>query len=208
MKTHSILKVPVIIIKIVMVITIITGTLITFSLIHSGYSPAIYNKVLLNDRGFEMDFNYSKSNPIPPESLSEYTETGDNAIYLNKLTFSTKLRIWLQFAFVLTAYVLIMWELVSFSSSIKTYSSFFVNCTKTFKRLEIYVGILFLISFIVSIANFNITMKFPDGVIHKFNPDIELISSFRYLIFLFVLMILSSVFKEGERMKNEMDLTI
>jgi len=210
MKTQSILTVASIILKITMVITIIVGTLVTVGLIHSSYSTA-YNNVTIQEKDIGIDFTNKPADSVSPQTYVEYAESGDKAIYLSKLTFASKFRIWIQMMCILSIYILIIKELISFIRNIKSYSSFFINCSKTFRRLKMFLAALLLVSIAVSLINFKYTMQFSGGEVIQINSTtsgIYLTSTFYFLISIFVLTILGSAFKEGERMRKENELTI
>ncbi|MDA3906991.1 MAG: hypothetical protein PF484_13045 [Bacteroidales bacterium] len=210
MKTQSILTVAAIILKIAMVTTIIVGTLVTISLIHSSYSPA-YNNVTIHEKGIGINFTNKLAQTVPPQTYAEYVASGDKAIYLSKLTFATKFRIWIQIMCILSIYILIIKELISFIRNIKSYSSFFINCSKTFRRLKMFLVSLLLVSIAVSLIKFKYTMQFSGSEVIRISDHtsgIYLNSSFYLLISIFVLTILGSAFKEGERMRNENKFTI
>ncbi len=175
--------------------------------IHSFISPESYDKVVFKiDRG--IDINNNKTNPLPPGSYAEYKQSGDKNFYFNKLTLGTKLSMFIHIFLSVGFILLVLKELVNFLNSVKEYSSFFVNNYLYFKRIGIYSIFLFVYSFLSNLAGLKLSMRFADGVVHY----VQHIYNYTHYISLCAIIILSfiasRVFKEGERLRSENELTV
>lgn len=175
--------------------------------IHSFISPESYDKVVLKPvRGVVFDNN--KTNPLPPGSYAEYKQLGDKNFYFNKLTTGTKISILMHILIGAGFILLVLKEFINFLNSVKEYSSFFVNNSNYFKRIGIYFGIMLVWSFLINFFGIKLSMKFPDGVV----DNVQHYYYINYYISICVMIILSfvasMVFKEGERLRSENELTV
>ncbi|GEM_PF-3466277 len=208
MKTNNVLGFSVVFFKFLLVTAFLGVILVTFVLIHSEFHSASYNSVIVKiDRGIELI--HSSANSLPPDSYAEYIKTKNETIYFSKLNLRSKLSIWFFVVISLVLSMLILKELIRFMQSTKRYSSFFIENSMVFKKISSYIGAFLVLNIILSFWNFNIKMIFPDGFVQKYGNHYINLSSIITICSLWLLfLILSQVFKEGERVKQENELTI
>lgn len=208
MKTNKVLRLSAVFFKFLLVTAFLGIVLVTFVLIHSEVHSESYNKVIVKiDRGIEL--KYSSANSFPPDSYAEYVKTKNETIYFSKLNLGSKLSIWFLFVTGLALSILILKKLIRFMQSTKRYSSFFTGNSKVFRKISSYIGVFLGLNLILSFWSFNLTMVFPDGFLQKHGSHYINLSSTIAICSLWLLfLILSQVFKEGERMKQENELTI
>ncbi len=103
-----------------------------------------------------------------------------------------------------------MKNLIFFFNSVKDYSTFFINNSRHFKIIAILLAVIYLFSLASNIISEDVSMRFPDGVVRNINsgfhfslPELAIYTSLIILSF-----ISSLVFKEGENLRVENQLTI
>jgi hypothetical protein len=208
MKTNNILGFSAVFFKFLLVTAFLFVILVTVVLIHSEIDPASYNGVILKiDRGLELSNSSAKS--LPPVSYAEYIKTKNETIYFSKLNLGSKVTIWFFVVISLALCNLILKELIRFIQSTKRYSSFFTENSIAFKKMSTYMGAFLVLDIILNFWSFNIKMIFPDGIVQRHSSQYINLSSIILICSLWLLfLILSQVFKEGERVKQENELTI
>jgi hypothetical protein len=207
MKTFKFLFVANIFFKTCMVLISLALIALIILFIHTFISPESYDKIVLEAQ-HGIGYNYTNHNHVPPVSYAEYIQLKDKNFYFNKLTLGTKISILMHFLLGVGFILLVFKELNNFLTSVKEYSSFFVNNHLYFKRIGIYFSIMLLWNIINNLAGIKISMKFPDGYIdnvhHYYN-----ISYYIVMCAIIILVFIASlVFKEGERLRIENDLTV
>ena len=208
MKTNKVLSFSSAFFKFLLVTSFLGVILVTFVLIHSEFHSASYNSIILKiDRGIE--FTHSSTNPLPPDSYAEYIKTKNESIYFSKLTLLSKLSIWLFVVISLVLIMLILKELIRFIHSTRKYSSFFIENSIVFKKISNYVAAYFALYVILSFWSLKMIMVFPDGLVKKYGTQYINLGSIILICSLWLLLLIfSQVFKEGERVKQENELTI
>lgn len=151
---------------------------------------------------------YDKTNPLPPGSYAEYKQLNDKNFYFNKLTAGTKIYLLMRVLFSAGVILLVIKELINFLNSVKEYSSFFVNNYLYFKRIAFYSIVLFVYRFLSDLAGTDVSMRFPDGdayyTMHYFNIALY----FAICALIILSFVASLVFKEGDRLRSENELTV
>ena len=208
MKTIKILFVAEMFFKTCMVLICLVLVAIIVVFIHTFISPESYDKVVLkfDERG--IGYNCNESNPLPLGSYNEYIKGSNKNFYFNKLTLGTKISIIMRVLFGAGFILLVLKELINFLNSIKKFSSFFVNNYIYFKRIGIYFIIMLVWSFIINIAGIKLSMKFPDGVVDNVQHNYNIAYYFSMCAMIILTFVASLVFKEGERLRSENDLTV
>ena len=176
--------------------------------IHSFISPKSYEKVLLKIDSRGVNFVYDKTNPLPPGSYAEYKQLNDKNFYFNKLTPGTKIYILMRVLFFAGVILLVIKELINFLNSVKEYSSFFVNNYLYFKRIGFYSVILVVYGFLSDLGGTEVSMKFPDEMVHSVQHYINIPYYFFMCTMVILSFVASMVFKEGERLRIENELTV
>jgi len=172
---------------------------------HSLNSPTSYDKVIVKfDRG-DIRFTYVPNAPSPPGSYAEFKKGNNKNFYFSKLSLGSKVYILLRSLFDIGIILLVFNQLIFFLRSVKKYSSFFVNNYIYFKRIGNYFCILLAFNLIIK-SYMDLSMIFPDGIAYETRLSFEFpLSNCAVAILSFVA---SLVFKEGERLRSENDLTV
>ncbi|MBN2485626.1 MAG: DUF2975 domain-containing protein [Bacteroidales bacterium] len=192
-------------IKIAIVICCLMIAFLLFITIHSTISSRYYDKLILNKQGA---FEYSPHAQEPLISYSEYKDGKNLNIYFNRITFASKARYMFFPLLKLFLVLLILLEFNKILLSIKTYSSFFVNNSKYCKRIGIYLMLILACTLISDIIGIKVSMNFPDGAIINTSHFFYINNYLTTLLFLSMAFILSAIFKEGERLRIENELTV
>lgn len=211
MKNKSILKTAQRLFTFLMVIYGLFIILITFVITYS----CIYPKSKFNDRikltieknNINISFvkNYDKS----PETLLEYKDFGGSNVYFNKLNKLSKVKLLLLSVIPGIFYFLIFKELLHFFKSVRNYSTFFIQNSIHFKKIGWYLILTMCSSLIIIFFANGLNMEFPDGGVQKNIPlSINLASIIQYIAFILLSFTASLVFKEGESLRVENELTI
>ena len=207
MKTIKFLFVAEMFFKTCMVLITLALVAIIILFIHTFISPESYDKVVLKaEKG--VGFNYGITLTEPPGSMAEYTQGSNKNFYFNKITLGTKISILMQILLGFGLILLVLKELINFLSSVKEYSSFFVNNYIYFKRIGIYFSIMLVWHFIINLAGMKLSMKFPDGVVDNVQHNYNIAYYFSMCAMIILTFVASLVFKEGERLRSENDLTV
>jgi hypothetical protein len=209
MKKIKTLSVAEIFFKTLMGLTILISLFVIFIFIHSKYSPDTYNNLMINNHNGR-NLRYMVDAQTIPDTYAEWKESENQYIYYNLLTSKSKRSIILPTLLIALFTLLILKELVNFVNSIKNYSSFHNENSKYFKRMAKYFSIILIYKLIFFIPTSPLQMAFPDNPTHLvLLPEGK---SLNFLIFvpacLILCLVISKVFKEGERLRIENELTI
>lgn len=183
----------------------IVGIILTlFVFVHIEFSPGSYEKVIINKNG--NGWTYNKKNPKAPLTFEEYEKTKNSNIYLSKINRTDRIIFFLRSIFSFTILLLIVNQLVNFILSVKDFTSFHGKNSIYFRKICTYLGVILIFELLFSIKSF--TMIFPDRVYTSRFINID-ISPFIFIIGGIILsFVISEVFKEGEQLRIENDLTI
>lgn len=190
--------------KILMGLSVIGILFILVVFIHSEFSPQTYNKVIVNKENYNLSYNINT--PPAPATYDEYKKSNNENIYYNKLSSVSKVILIIRIIISLIFTFLIINQLLNFINSVKNYSTFYGNNSKYFQKMGKYFSILLLFQILFSQKTY--TIVFPDYahtyLFIEFNltPYIFLGGS------LILCLIISQVFKEGEQLRIENDLTV
>jgi len=178
-----------------------------FVVVHSTIAPQYYDKLVLNQKGgFEFSLNLSE----PSDSNTGYNDGKNLNIPFSRITFTSKIFIFLRTLLEQSIVLLILFELLKISFSIKKYSSFFVNNSIYFKRIGVYLIIYLAYSFVSDIIGVHVSMNSSIGVYRQDIPCTNINANDYVTTLLCIIMafIASAIFKEGERIRIDNELTV
>jgi len=178
-----------------------------FVVVHSTIAPQYYDKLVLNQRGgLEYTVNLSQ----PSDSNTIYNNGKNLNIPFSRITFTSKIFIFLRILLEQSILLLILFELLKISFSIKKHSSFFVNNSIYFKRIGVYLIIYLAYNFISDISGVHVSMNSSAGVYRQAIPctNININDYVTTLLFMTMAFIASTIFKEGERIRIDNELTV
>lgn len=212
MKSQKLVSIFTVILKLSLFVNIIMGIALITVAIHSTFSPTTYEKLEIKRNSYF--FKHSCSSEISKNQIYSDSKSIENSgkeiYYFTKQDVATRISLVFSTLILLTFSLLVTRELLRFTSSLKNHQSMFLNSSKCFSRISIYLGIIFLFVFIASLIPLEIVSSFNEGGAIRtvstksfsFNVDFGLI------VLLVFSLLLSAVFKEAERLRSENELTI
>jgi hypothetical protein len=203
MKKNQVLESAEIFFKFLKGLTFLGGIILVTIIIYSFFSPTAFgtfNKKEANT------ISYNTTNIDSRKSTHEEFKINKLDItLLNKLTPFSRSFLLIASIFYFTISILILKELTKFVKSVNDYNSFHSKNSKYFTNIGKYFGYLFLFKIIASFIPMVIKTgenKYQTLVSFEIEPFINYTAGF-LLAYTF-----AYVFKEGERLKNENELTI
>ena len=212
METNRKLKIASVFFKIVCVLFIVIPLSIIFIVVDSTYHPERYNKVTVSKTGGVL---YSNLTPDSPVFYDDWKETTKDIYYLNRLSFQNK--VWITIINVVPSVILVLCVicLIKYLQSINNYNSFFTKGTYFISKIKIYLFIIlayYVLSYLTGIRLEMFLLKSsnaPDyyGVTHW--QRVLNISPFITVCAVIIICYISElILKEGERLRNENELTV
>ncbi len=209
MRKSKLLRISDILVKFFAGIVVLIMLSLLFILVHSSIKPEHYANFIISQRG---ELTYLPV-PDPMEIIKNPGENNTPIIFFQYLDFSSRFMYILSNIFVLLIVLLILIELKRTISGIKKYTSFFVNTSRHFKRISFLLSGLLIFNLLYDIFGGSFSMTFQESpnnyqcfehIIHHFNIN----NYVTIIIFLTMAFIVTAIFKEGEKLKNENELTI
>jgi hypothetical protein len=212
METKRKLKIAVIFFKALKILTFALFFLILFFFIHSSFYPELYRKVVITKH---YDISYKSNFPDAPETKEEIQAlVNNNHYYWKLLTTPSKLWIMTNWVISLVLSIFILNYIIYFVKNYN-YPTIFetgVLCMKKLKFcfiLLIIKNLLFSFSgyaYAAQISNFQINK----GAVVSSGYSFGLNSNHFIPLFAFIIICytLELIFKEGERLREENELTV
>ena len=189
MKKNKLLNIAVIVCKSIRIFIIIAFIGLTTIFIHLQISPESYKKGNIEFKVSGLQI--SKSNRWKISNSGD-----DKEVYaLNKITKTSLFINYLKFSAVLFFMFLLITEFQKIMQSVKNLNTFQKNNVRSFRKIGKYLFIIFLLS-----SYFK--LRFQQGGMTNFSLN------FTPLIFMLIAFILAEIFKEGNLLQRENDLTI
>ncbi|SDS33523.1 Protein of unknown function [Polaribacter sp. KT25b] len=194
MKKNKLLSIAVVLCKIIQVFYVFIFIVLTTLFIHVLFSPDSYKGV---------DYTYKNSNLVNITKSSRWKirlpgkqQLEDKEVYaLNKITKTSLFINYMKLSAVLFLLFLSIKEFQKIMKSVKNLNTFQKNNVDSFRKIGKYLFIIFLLS-----SYFKI--RFQQGGMTNFSMN------FTPLIFMLIAFILAEIFKEGNLLQKENDLTI
>ena len=189
MKKNKLLNIAVIVCKSIRIFIIIAFIGLTTIFIHLQISPESYKKGNIEFKVSGLQI--SKSNRWKISNSGD-----DKEVYaLNKITKTSLFINYLKFSAVLFFMFLLITEFQKIMQSVKNLNTFQKNNVRSFRKIGKYLFIIFLLS-----SYFK--LRFQQGGMTNFSLN------FTPLMFMLIAFILAEIFKEGNLLQQENDLTI
>ncbi|MDR2037961.1 MAG: DUF2975 domain-containing protein [Bacteroidales bacterium] len=207
MKTTQVLKFADLVFKIVIgfIITLLTAFIFIF--IHSSIHPEFYDKVVVTGENYSM-ISYLSSIPDSPETYTEWKESGNKYYYLNRLSVKSKLLTLFRIMIPFLICLLLLKYLVKFFRSVKNLSTFFIKSSAYFTKIAYCFTVLLVFDLLNSILGSEISMIWLDGEYWTHHYNITLGRFILDICLILIAFLTSFVFKEGEQLRTENELTI
>lgn len=193
MKKNKLLNIAIMICKCIRILYILIFVLITGVFIHFQISPNSYKKATFNYK--TSSFNISKSSGWKVNKEDKVITEDNNVYALEKISTVSLYFIFFQFSATLIFIFLATKEFQKIMESVKNLKTFQSNNVASFRRIGKYIFIIFLLS------SFTIIQFQQAG-----KSEIHL--NFTPLLLMLVAFIMAEIFKEGNSLQDENDLTI
>lgn len=182
--------------KLIYILSIILTTII---FIHIQIDREVYNDIKINHTGttpttFSIGLN---------KSYSDKWKDPYNEVYvLEKLTTTTIYLIYFKFTCIFILLFLSIKEFQNIIQSVKRLDTFRLNNILSFRQIGKYSILYFILTLLYFILNFNNTLYFGQGGFSQTSI------SFTPLFFALISFILAEIFKEGNKLQQENELTV
>ena len=212
METNRKLKIAVIFFKTLKILTFALLLLLLFFFIHSSFYPEPYRKVVITRY---YDISYESNFPDAPETKEEIQALKESYYYYWKLlTTPSKLWIMTNLAISLVLSIFILNYILRFIKNFN-YSTFFATGVLCMKKLKYCFVLLLIKNLLFSFSGYAYAAQMSDFQFEKgsvlcgaysFNFNTEhFIPLFAFIIICYTLEL---IFKEGERLREENELTV
>lgn len=182
--------------KLTYILSIILTTII---FIHIQINREAYNDIKINNTGtptttFSIGLN---------KNYSDKWKDPYNEVYvLGKLTTTTIYLIYFKFTCIFILLFLSIKEFQNIIKSVKRLDTFRLNNILSFRQIGIYSILYFILTLLYFTLTFNNTLYFGQGGFSQTSI------SFTPLLFALISFILAEIFKEGNKLQQENELTV
>ncbi len=208
MKTKRVLKIAEVFFRLLFVGIIALMLSLVFVFIHSSIAPQKYEKVMVSDKSF-MIINKIDAEKAP-QTQAEWETSTKKDFRLPYLLLTSKIQLFLRIFLNLIPALFIIFYLIKFLKSVRNYTTFFGANSLYFKKIGIWLTASFCVFLYYSYFGLTLKMQLPQDnyfVAHSYT-NIDLGAMLQYGFFITLALIASFVFKEGESLRNENELTI
>ena len=182
--------------KLIYILSFIATTVI---FIHIQIDRGAYNDIKINHTGSTPTTFSIGSN----KSYSDKWKDPYNEVYvLEKLTTTTIYLIYFKFTCIFIFLFLSIKEFQNIIQSVKRLDTFRLNNIISFRRIGKYSILYFILTLLYFILSFNNTLYFGQGGFSQTSI------SFTPLLFALISFILAEIFKEGNKLQQEYELTV
>ena len=212
METKRKLKIAVIFFKALKILTFALSSLILFFFIHSSFYPELYRKVVITK---DYHISYKSNFPDAPETKGEIqTLVNNNHYYWKLLTTPSKLWIMTNWVISLVLSIFILNYIISFVRNY-SYPTIFVMGVLCMKKLKYCFILLIIKNLLFSFGRYAYAAQVSDlqinkGTVVSVEYYFSLNSNHFIPLFAFIIICytLELIFKEGERLREENELTV
>ena len=200
MKINRLLNIAVAICKFTKLIYILSFIATTVIFIHIQIDREAYNDldIKTNHTSASTTFSIGLN-----KSYSDKWEDPYNEVYvLEKLTTTTIYLIYFKFTCIFILLFLSIKEFQNIIQSVKRLDTFRLNNILSFRQIGKYSILYFILTILYFILNFNNTLYFGQGGFSQTSI------SFTPLLFALISFILAEIFKEGNKLQQENELTV
>ena len=198
MTKNKLLNIAIGICKFLKLIYILSFIVITINFIHIQIDKEAYNDLKINHTDPQRTLSVGIN-----KSYSDKWENPYNEVYvLGKLTTTTKYLIYFKFTCILALLFLSIKEFQNIIQSVKRLDTFRLNNIISFRKIGKYLILYFVLTLLYFTLTFENSLYFGQGVFSQTSI------SFTPLLFALISFILAEIFKEGNKLQQEKDLTI
>ena len=193
MRKNKLLSIAIIICKSIRLFYILIFLLFTGFFIHFQISPNSYKEATFNNKSFSFELN--KSTSWKTFDKNGTPQKDKDVFALDKISKTSLYFIYIQFSAVLLFIFLSTKEFQRIMESVKKLKTFQNNNVASFRKIGKYIFFIFILTSFVFI-------NFENGGKSQINL------SFTPLLFMLIAFIMAEIFKEGNLLKQENELTI
>ena len=198
MTKNRLLKIAIAICKFTKLIYILSFIATTVIFIHIQIDRGAYNDIKINYTGTPTTFSIGSN-----KSYSDKWKDPYNEVYvLEKLTTTTIYLIYFKFTCIFILLFLSIKQFQNIIQSVKRLDTFRLNNIISFRRIGKYSILYFILTLLYFILSFNNTLYFGQGGFSQTSI------SFTPLLFALISFILAEIFKEGNKLQQENELTV
>ena len=198
MTKNRLLNIALGICKLTKLIYILSFILTTIIFIHIQIDREAYNDLKINHTGTSATFSIGLN-----KSSSDKWKNPYNDVYvLEKLTTTTIHLIYFKFTSIFILLFLSIKEFQNIIQSVKRLDTFRLNNIISFRQIGKYLILYFILTLLYFILSFNNTLYFGQGGFSQTSI------SFTPLLFALISFILAEIFKEGNKLQQENELTV
>jgi hypothetical protein len=198
MKKNKLLNIAIGICKFLKLIYILSFVVITIIFIHIQIDKEAYNDLKINHTDPQTTLSVGIN-----KSYSDKWENPYNEVYvLEKLTTTTIYLIYFKFACIFALLFLSIKEFQNIIQSVKRLDTFRLNNILSFRKIGKYLILYFMLTLLFFTLSFKNSLYFWQG------GFIQTSISFTPLLFALISFILAEIFKEGNKLQQENELTI
>jgi hypothetical protein len=198
MTKNKLLNIAIGICKFLKLIYILSFVVITIIFIHIQIDKEAYNDLKINHTDPQTTLSVGIN-----KSYSNKWENPYNEVYvLEKLTTTTIYLIYFKFACIFALLFLSIKEFQNIIQSVKRLDTFRLNNILSFRKIGKYLILYFMLTLLYFTLSFKNTLYFGQGGFSQTSI------SFTPLLFALISFILAEIFKEGNKLQQENELTI
>jgi hypothetical protein len=198
MTKNKLLNIAIGICKFLKLIYILSFVLTTIIFIHIQIDKEAYNDLKINHTDHHTSFSIGID-----KSYSDKWESPYNEVYvLGKLTTTTIYLIYFKFTCIFALLFLSIKEFQNIIQSVKRLDTFRLNNILSFRKIGKYLILYFMLTLLFFTLTFKNSLYFGQGGFSQTSI------SFTPLLFALISFILAEIFKEGNKLQQEKDLTI
>ena len=198
MTKNKLLNIAIGICKFLKLIYILSFVLITIVFIHIQIDKEAYNDLKINQTDPQTTLSVGINKRYSDKWKNPYNEV----YVLGKLTTTTIYLIYFKFTCIFALLFLSIKEFQNIIQSVKRLDTFRLNNILSFRKIGKYLILYFVLTLLYFLLTFENTLYFGQGGFNQTSI------SFTPLLFALISFILAEIFKEGNKLQQENELTI
>ena len=184
--------------KILKLIYSLSFILTTIVFIHFQIDREAYNDIKINNTGTTTTFSIG----VNKSSSDKWKDPYNDIYVLEKLPTTTIYLVYFKFTCIFILLFLSIKEFQNIIQSVQRLDTFRLNNIQSFRQIGKYLTLYFILTLVYFILAFDNTLYFGQGGFSQTSI------SFTPLLFAIISFILAEIFKEGNKLQQENDLTV
>ncbi len=206
MKTKQLLSFSVLLLNFSIIILLLYSVFLIFITFHSESNSNPYRNIVIENH-YNLLYLFNQVEDY--QSYEAWKQSSNKFVYYIYLDTLSKIKLLIYNLIFISFLILIFKKLIQFFKSINQISTFYITNSKLFYTIGIILIIKMVFGLLINAIGIGFTMEFPDGSLYtQLKGSLMFSSLFIDMLMALLAIAASVVFKEGEKMKNEIDLTI